>query len=50
MIASLETRMKQRLGADVEVKRKKIDIHYSDTDDLNRILELIGCLEESLND
>ncbi|MCI6515333.1 MAG: ParB/RepB/Spo0J family partition protein [Erysipelotrichaceae bacterium] len=50
MIASLETRMKQRLGTDVEVKRKKIEIHYSDTDDLNRILELIGCLEESLND
>ena len=50
MIASLETRMKQRLGTDVEVKKKKIEIHYSDTDDLNRILELIGCLEESLNE
>ena len=50
MIANLENQMKKRLGTDVEVKKKKIEIHYSDTDDLNRILELIGCLEESLND
>lgn len=49
MIANLENQMKKRLGTDVEVKKKKIEIHYSDTDDLNRILELIGCLEESLN-
>ena len=49
MIANLENQMKKRLGTDVEVKKKKIEIHYSDTDDLNRILELIGCMEESLN-
>lgn len=30
----------------VEVDKKKIVIHYEDTDDLNRILEIMGCIED----
>lgn len=50
MLLDLETRMKQKLGTEVEVKKKKIEIAYSDVDDLNRILELIGCLYESIHE
>ena len=50
MIRDLETRMKTRLGTEVEVRKKKIEISYSDVDDLNRILELIGCLDESIHE
>lgn len=50
MLQDLETRMKQKLGTEVEVKKKKIEIAYSDVDDLNRILELIGCLDESIHE
>lgn len=50
MLQDLETRMKQKLGTEVEVKKKKIEISYSDVDDLNRILELIGCLDESIHE
>lgn len=50
MLLDLETRMKQKLGTEVEVKKKKIEIAYSDVDDLNRILELIGCLDESIHE
>lgn len=50
MLQDLETRMKQKLGTEVEVKKKKIEISYSDVDDLNRILELIGCLDESIRE
>ena len=50
ILLDLETRMKQKLGTEVEVKKKKIEIAYSDVDDLNRILELIGCLDESIHE
>lgn len=50
MLQDLETRMKQKLGTEVEVKKKKIEIAFSDVDDLNRILELIGCLDESIHE
>lgn len=38
--------MSKRLGTKVELNKKDIVIHYSGNDDLNRILELLGCLEE----
>lgn len=50
MITDLENRMKDRLQTEVNVKKNRIEIAYSGTDDLNRILELIGCLDTSLND
>ncbi len=48
MIRDLENHMAEKLGTKVEVGKKKISISYEDTDDLNRILEILGCLDESL--
>lgn len=50
MITDLENRMKEKLGTGVEVKKNRIEISYVDTDDLNRILEIIGCLDESIHE
>lgn len=50
MINDLENRMKEKLGTGVEVKKNRIEISYVDTDDLNRILEIIGCLDESIHE
>ncbi|MCH4206381.1 MAG: ParB/RepB/Spo0J family partition protein [Solobacterium sp.] len=47
MIRDIEARMSSKLGTEVEIQAKKISISFSDTDDLNRILEILGCLEES---
>lgn len=47
MIRDLEHRMSEQLDTMVEIKGKKIQISYHDVEDLNRILEEIGCLEES---
>ena len=38
--------MTNKLQTKVEITNKKISISYSDIDDLNRILELINCIEE----
>ena len=46
MIRDIENRMSSKLGTQVEINSKKITISFSDTDDLNRILEELGCLEE----
>ena len=50
IIVDLENHMKERLGTKVQVAHKKITISFSDNDDLNRILELIGCLDESIHE
>ncbi|MCH4207728.1 MAG: ParB/RepB/Spo0J family partition protein [Solobacterium sp.] len=47
MILDIEHRMSEKLGTEVELKSKKISISYHDTDDLNRILEALGCIEAS---
>ena len=47
MIRDIENRMSSKLGTQVEINSKKLTISFSDTDDLNRILEILGCLEES---
>ena len=49
-VRDLEVRMQEKLGTSVSVGKKNISISFSDTDDLNRILEIIGCLDESLKD
>lgn len=46
MIRDIETRMCSKLGTQVEISSKKITVSFSGTDDLNRILEILGCLEE----
>lgn len=47
MIRDLENRMSEKYGTQVEVTSHQIRISYSGTDDLNRILEMMQCLEES---
>ncbi|MBR2794614.1 MAG: ParB/RepB/Spo0J family partition protein [Solobacterium sp.] len=46
LIRDLEARMSRKLGTQVIVNGKNINIRYSDTADLNRILDLIGMIEE----
>ena len=46
LIRDLEARMSRKLGTQVTVNGKNINIRYSDTADLNRILDLIGMIEE----
>ena len=45
-IRDLEQRMQEKLGTRVNISGKQLQISYSDTDDLNRILEIIGCISE----
>ena len=42
----VEEIMQKKLQTKVKVESKSITISYQDTKDLNRILELIGCIEE----
>ncbi len=42
----VEEIMQSKLQTKVKVENRSITISYSDTKDLNRILELIGCIEE----
>lgn len=49
MIRDLEIQLSEKLGTQVEFSKKSFTISYHDTDDLNRILELIGCLDESIH-
>ena len=46
MIKDLEHRLSNKLGTRVVVEKKKLTISYYDTEDLNRILEILGCLED----
>lgn len=39
--------LEKKLSTFVEMKKKSLVIHFSDYDDLNRILEILGSLEES---
>ncbi len=49
-VKDIENRMDAKLGTQVEVTKKEIRISYSDVEDLNRILELLGCVEEYENE
>lgn len=49
MIRDLEIQLSEKLGTQVVFSKKSFTIFYHDTDDLNRILELIGCLDESIH-
>lgn len=46
-VKDLEERLQRKLGTEVNLSKKALAISYTDTDDLNRILEILGCLEES---
>ena len=47
---NLKTRISKKIGAKTKVTEKYVQFNYSDIDDLNRILEILGLLEESAND
>lgn len=49
MIRDLEIQLSEKLGTQVVFSKNSFTISYHDTDDLNRILELIGCLDESIH-
>ena len=46
-VRDLEERLQRKLGTEVNLAKKALCISYTDTDDLNRILEILNCLEES---
>ncbi len=45
-LENVRTIMERKLNTKVEVTKHKISITYTDDDDLNRILEVIDCLDE----
>ena len=47
MIHDLEHRMSEKFGTKIEITKKQIRFSYTDTEDLNRLLDMIGCIEES---
>ena len=46
-VKDLEVRMSEKLGTEINITKKAVQISYSDVDDLNRILDILGCVEES---
>ena len=47
LIRDIENRMSSRLGTKVAISGKALHIQFTDTADLNRILEALGMLEET---
>ena len=46
IIHDLEHQISVKLGTKVSIQNKKLTIRYTDTEDLNRILEILSCLDE----
>lgn len=47
LLVDLESRLSKKLSTKVDVQKKALLIHFTNTEDLNRILELLGCIESS---
>ena len=47
LVKDIENRMCAKLSTQVEITKREIRISYGNTEDLNRILEMLGCIEES---
>ena len=45
-LVNIRRNLEDRLSTKVDVGKNKIVVHYSNTGDLNRILELLNCLDE----
>ena len=45
-VADVIDRLQKKFGTKVEIKNKALSISYTDNEDLNRILEIIGVLED----
>ena len=46
IIHDLEHQISVKLGTKVSIQNKKLTIRYTDTEDLNRIIEILNCLDE----
>lgn len=42
----VEDRLRKKFGTKVEIRNKAINISYTDTEDLNRILDIMGVIED----
>ena len=42
----VKDRLQRKYSTKVEIKNKTISIRYTDTKDLNRILEIMGVIED----
>ncbi len=45
LVLDLEHKLSEKLATQVEIGKKQMTISYHDTDDLNRILEILGCID-----
>lgn len=45
IVLDLEHKLSEKLATQVEIGKKQMTISYHDTDDLNRILEILGCID-----
>ena len=50
LVRDLELRMQDKLGTKVSIGRRSMTIAFTDTDDLNRILEILDCLDRSVTE
>ena len=46
IIHDLEHQISVKLGTKVSIQNKKLTIRYTDTEDFNRLLEILNCLDE----
>lgn len=46
LVVDLEKRLQSKLGTKVAITNHSLTIKYTNTKDLNRILEILGCIEE----
>ncbi len=48
IVLDLEHRLSEKLSSQVQIGKKQLTISYHDTKDLNRILEILGCIDEGI--
>lgn len=48
LVLDLERKLSSKLSTKVEVSKKQLTISYHDTKDLNRILEILGCIDDEI--
>ena len=48
LVVDLERKLSAKLSTKVEVSKKQLTISYHDTKDLNRILEILGCIDDEI--
>ncbi len=48
IVLDLEHRLSEKLSSQVQIGKKQLTISYHDTKDLNRILEILGCIDDGI--